>query len=435
MGTKQSNIYKKKDLTVEIDEDITYHRICYHINTNWKSKYYYVKLDELLTCDDFDINTQNIDGQTLLHKFADFHDIEIMKKLIAYGASVNIKDNLGRTPLFFPLYNCYLSAKERYNILINNGCDASIRDKYNHNALYYILDYYDVNLVKILTKAGATIDIYKDIEPEKQFHIAILLQDLCKMLDLLIKDNSLVNSYISSKIYDCITPLFIACKNGFYEDFLLLLRKGAIINNKFDINNYILITMENCKHKKSILIFKELIKLGLNVKITSSHYNLTLLYFCANCDSEFVDILIENGVNIHHTVYAQMKHSRNIYTVDGEAIHFISQYNTNIEIFEKFFKYGASPNVQNSSGCTPFMELFIDSNCLRIHDDNSFEIIKLFIDNGAYINLKDNKGNSALTYMSEYNFDSKDLINKVIKYLYSIEKINFIDPDFIKNKI
>lgn len=61
------------------------------------------------------INTQNISGRTLLHYACEEGDIDFILILIKKGSSLNIKCNIGRTPLD-------LCSKDVFNLLIKNIC-------------------------------------------------------------------------------------------------------------------------------------------------------------------------------------------------------------------------------------------------------------------------------------------------------------------------
>ena len=77
------------------------------------------------------INIQNGGIQeTILHVFCMTQNEKNIKFLIQKGANSNIKDLLGRTPLFWVCGN-----KELFEYLVDNGADTSIRNYANETPL------------------------------------------------------------------------------------------------------------------------------------------------------------------------------------------------------------------------------------------------------------------------------------------------------------
>ena len=344
---------------------------------------------------------------------------------------VNKRDNLGKTVLF------YLNKTEcQYKKYISLGCDVNIRDNDNHTALYYAAKQYLIELIKPFIDAGAEYDIDRDFEPEIQLHMATLFGNIPKMKEILDRNKFLVNSRVYRwNGFMKIHPLYIACENGLYEEFLVLLDYGANIH---DSHNYLKIVLQNGNHKKAIDIFRHLIKLGLDVKAPVDSNGETLLHRCYknkvdNID-EFINVIIENGADIHaKTQHKKPERFRYDYTFQfgGEPLHFISSICFEKKTFETFFKYGADPNVPNSFGKTPFMVLVHSSMCLFTQTQNqndTFEIVKMFIDNGADIYKEDEFGNTALDWICHNRHILPKIRTQIIKYLDSKNMITKIKP-------
>jgi len=97
------------------------------------SQYYdiYHEIIELLLLLGANINIQNGGiQQTILHYVCMTQNEKNIKFLIQKGANSNIKDLLGRTPLFWACGN-----KELFEYLVDNGADTSIRNYSNETPL------------------------------------------------------------------------------------------------------------------------------------------------------------------------------------------------------------------------------------------------------------------------------------------------------------
>tara|TARA_B100001013_G_C24348103_1_gene339258 strand:- start:103 stop:423 length:321 start_codon:yes stop_codon:yes gene_type:complete len=67
---------------------------------------------ELLIAEGADVDADNLDGETPLHRAAFRGHEEIAELLIAKGADVNAKDELGWTPLHNAAYKCQKEVAE-----------------------------------------------------------------------------------------------------------------------------------------------------------------------------------------------------------------------------------------------------------------------------------------------------------------------------------
>jgi ankyrin repeat protein len=402
------------DNIIKLSNREIFEKIKNHIENNKYRLNFQKELEDLFDrYNTFDINTRGDDGKTLLHIFSKSCDTELIKKLISLGADVNIRDNLGKTPIFYSY---------EYKLFIDNGCDINIRDNENHTVLYYVAKMYRIDLIKHFIDAGAEYDIDTDFEPEIQLHIATLFGNIPKMREILDRDKSCINSNITRWNWNTnITPLYVTCENGLYDELLVLLEYGADIHHPE--HNYLLLILRHATHKKSIDIFRHLIKLGLDVNKKLDN-DETLLHNCfdnlvENMD-EFIDVLIENGADIHAKSLSknpEFLRYENAFQYGAEPLHHISKICCRKKVFETFFKHGADPNIPNNYGITPFMVLFNYSLCLSTKD--AYEIIQLFIDNGADIYQEDERGVSAIDIICNGYYITDKLRVKIIQYLNS----------------
>ena len=79
------------------------------------------------------VNTLNVDGQSLLHEAVAYKNLEAVRILIRKNIDVNISDPNGQTPLhYLPLYKNIDIAK----VILENGGDVNKTDIYGNSPLW-----------------------------------------------------------------------------------------------------------------------------------------------------------------------------------------------------------------------------------------------------------------------------------------------------------
>lgn len=84
-----------------------------------------------------------------------YNPAERIKQLLAYGASIDIKSNIGVTPLHTCCRNGWKGHKEIVEILINAGADINVRTEYGATPLYLAAKNGHIDIVKLLVSKGA----------------------------------------------------------------------------------------------------------------------------------------------------------------------------------------------------------------------------------------------------------------------------------------
>lgn len=102
----------------------------------------YEEAAELLRSDFNDIDKQDLNRRTaLMHAAASGHS-DIVKLLLAYGASVHKKDRWGRTALTYACKNYYM--QNDYAVLaqlVLKGAETNLKDKMGVKPIEYIPDW------------------------------------------------------------------------------------------------------------------------------------------------------------------------------------------------------------------------------------------------------------------------------------------------------
>lgn len=383
----------------------------------------------------FDIDTRNKDGKNLLHIFAS-NNKNILKILLEHGCNINAKDNLGKTPIFY-------CNETDYQFFIDNGADVNIVNNFGFPVLYYASKSYFTSIIKPLLDAGADKNIFHLFKKREQLHFAVLFQDTQKIKELLVEDASLINSVITQiygnndKYKFIITPITITIQNGFYDEFLTLIEYGEKINPDYlDFSVYKPRFNEN-----HIKILKKLIELGIPVNELTDNMGGGILHSCCDFEigkyrNEIITILLENGADIHaktKEIDIQNVYGFNRYAVLSrsgvEPLQHFTETITNIEVYKTLIKYEADINLQNSYGINAFMGL-CNSTFFRYCDnpENLYEVVKLFIDNGADIFLKDKFNNTAFDILCENENIGNKQKKKIIQLFQEHAKILFLNP-------
>ena len=154
-------------------------------------------------------------------------EIETVKKAIAAGVDVNIRNKNKDTPLHVAASGAAIldyPAKEIIELLIANGADVNAQNHQRRTALHNTST---KEIVELLIANGADVNA-KDKSLETSLHFAAINGNK-ETAELLITKGADVNA----KRADGSTPLHSASGEGYKEIAELLIEKGADVNTKF----------------------------------------------------------------------------------------------------------------------------------------------------------------------------------------------------------
>lgn len=296
-----------------------------------------------------DINETDEEGNTALHTAAKINDADLVTFFIYKGANVELKNNLGDTPLHVALKN---DSKNCVGVLAAIGTNIFARDGNGFSALSLGLakgyEYYDVILT---TKTGLARDsngrniIHYLVEEENENAIAYCLK----------KDIPL--SYVDTNGN---TPLSLAyAKNSI---------KGINIAASLILANAV-------PERKEYSYFEDSVK----TRNSSLRFDdgQTPLHFAAIYGHEAITkYLLEKEASVK---------AKDI--LGSTPLHEAVRYG-NTEIVNMLLNQGADPNSQDSLGKTPLL--------LVIPKESRIEISSLLITHGANPNAKDMYGDTPI---------------------------------------
>ena len=117
-------------------------------------------------------------------------DLAEVKRLIAEGADVNVKDEDGETALYKATgYN----HKDIAKLLIEEGADVNVKDEDGRTALFTAAVWDQRDIAKLLIDAGANVNATENRESGAPLHYAVLHNNNKEVVSLLISKGADVN--------------------------------------------------------------------------------------------------------------------------------------------------------------------------------------------------------------------------------------------------
>ena len=324
---------------------------------------------------------------------------EVVEHLIKLGVKLNEKNEFGDTPLRKAVGLGYYDILDK---LIEAGADLDVVDVKGRTALMHAVENGSIDMVEKLVKAGANLDL-KDEKGTTALMKAVEMQSLSKVR-CLVKAGADVNlrGHIGR------TALMDAAwRIDAYEVFNCLISAGADVNAKDLYGRNALMLASG---RGNIMAVKDLIRLGADVNLRDS-MGLTALMegarnFTNEKSREVVAELVKSGADV------------NVQDNGGESALMYAYFD--VVKMEELVKAGANVNLQNKEGKTVLMkvagsfcgehptltDLLLKEN-RKIFKKNrkTFKenkmALELLIENGADVNIKDNKGRNAIMYVKD----------------------------------
>ena len=336
-----------------------------------------------------DVNIVNLCGSSPLHEC---EDIEIASLLLKHGADINLQDSHLCTPLHF--CNGPDSA-EIGRVLLEHGADPNIVDVDGHAILHFASD---PHLVKIIIQHGGDVNLRCQLGNTPLIRAVYGgRSEAAKVLLDFGADVNIVNLCGSSPLHEC-EDIEIAS---------LLLKHGADINLQ---DSHLCTPLHFCNGPDSAAIGRVLLEHGADPNIVYTD-GYAILHFAS--DPHLVKIIIQHGGDVN--LRCQLGNTPLIKAVCGgrsEAAKVLLDFGADvnivnlcgssplhecegIEIASLLLKHGADINLQDSDLCTPLH--YCDPHNTTIA--NLVEFVKLFIENGADVNIQTRDGSCLLHYI------------------------------------
>lgn len=299
-------------------------------------------LDEALNdFEDTTPETTHMSSQTTSHMTWD-HFIEYFlatnptQELTTILNELINKDNCPDTATWTRIYD-----------LIRQGANFNTQNTNGQQCLFFAAKYGQADVVKLLLKHGANVDI-KD-KYSTPLHIAILY-DHTDIVKLLLEHNADPNNKDNSKS----TPLHWAATTGNTEITKLLLAHGANVHDKDDCNNT---PLHFATAHNRTEIAKLLLQHGANIHDKDDCDETALHNAAKNGNTDIVKLLLAHGANVHD------KNDDN-----NTPLHLAALYD-HTKIAKILISYGATGSYINEPYRTTIKQLAQNPQALQTHPE------------------------------------------------------------------
>lgn len=372
-----------------------------------------------------DINIKDEHGNYLLFFAIMMNNKRILKKIIEYGARLDILDSEGYTIMYYPIKFNYLDIIDvliEYNKKIIGISLINLRDIRGYIPIFYAIKYKNMYALQELLINGANVNYKNDVEMNA-LHLVILKKDITmtKMLLKYIKN-------INAKTSKGSTALHYACSFQLIEITKLLLDAGAdpeISEAEYDLYPIFYAVIQN-----NIELTKLMINYNVNPNDQDYLGNTIIHYSIMNNHNEIIDYIFDkyeikiknedtymediNNKTNKHDIFIDT----NITNIDGLTITNLFLYKY-IPIYNKYLQKilpYVNLNYQDNIGNTP-LHIIAETN-LWENFDKLLDVKKM------NIFIKNNIGKTVLDLVNpEYREKFLDIAStSYYNYLQKHEK-------------
>ncbi|CAH3150822.1 unnamed protein product [Porites lobata] len=355
-----------------------------------------------------DVNACSNDKLTPLMIAAEKGHINALTLLIKFGADADLQDKNGKTALHHAVYGSDVSC-EILSCLIEMGADVNAGGNINHTPLMIAAEKGHINAVTFLIRNGADVDLQDQNYGETALFCAVRGFDAsCEVLNCLTKNGADINA--SSK--RMLTPLMIAAKMGCINAVTFLMERGAIVDlqdkdGKTALHYAVHTLHHACRFHSSCEILSCLIETGADVNARAKNKSTPLMMACEYGHLNAVTFLTEHGA------HAGLRDED-----DKTALHYaMCGSDVSCEILSYLIGIGADVNACAKNKGTPLM---------IAAENGHINAVTTLVKCGAYVDLKDKDGQTALHYALMYSpHASIEVLNCLIKNEADVNAFTF----------
>jgi len=327
-----------------------------------------------LSYDEIDVNMRDENGNYLIFFAIMMNNRKILKKLMEYGARIDILDSEGYNIMYYPIKFNYLEIIDmllEYDKKIVAISLINLRDVRGAVPLFYAIRYKNHHALQELLSNGADAN-YKNLDDMNGLHLAVLKKDIT-MVKMLIK---YINN-IDTRTKQGSTALHYACNFLLLDIVKILLDNGArqdIIELEYDFYPIFYTVVQN-----NAPITKLLIDRGANPNHQDYVGNTVIHYAIMNNHSEILDYIMEKYVIKDKKINVYVEDINNKHDIKGDHI---------------------DPNIVNIEGLTITHMMLYNYTASQ-----EKYVVKLIPQ--ANLNYQDNIGNTILHIIAEKNLWEK----------------------------
>lgn len=379
-------------------------------------------------------------GQTILYSSIYPKNIDQIKMFLDAGANPNIANNLGDTPLHYAA-NQYHTKEDIFGeiaqLLLENGADFSIVDKYGYSAYEKAKSCENAIVKEViadfavrqhLEKWKKTSDKdrgkfwqeFEKVANIETLKIAMHLQEFEFAYHLLLETNLSPVEYRKKTS----SPLHVAVEKGDKNLVELILSKGE---NPNYASSYEIYPLSNAVTNRNYEIAEILLKNGANPNLLSFWREAPISTAAGNGDVKMVELLREYGAELQPSPVGWDATMRAAQANQLEMLQYLAENGANLDMVSDYGYTGLRCAIEN--GFTE-VALFLIENNVRLdiidYQGNSalnmacgkenLVIIRALIEKGADIHYKNLTGQSVITQIKHHAYLSKELADIVEKY-------------------
>jgi ankyrin repeat protein len=340
--------------------------------------------------------------------------LKAVKDLIAAGANVNAKDAKGRTALQYPS-RMRDSGLEIVKTLIAAGADVNLADETGQTPLMFFAEWYAVELIQTMAHAGALLDA-----KDKKGKTALMysLSGNWTLTAPVVKALIAAGVNVNATDSDGVTPLMLGARAGSLEVVKALLGAGAVVKAKDKLGQTALayaLNDSNYRDSTSSVV-NELIAAKADVNATDQYGQTPLMLAAKSGDGNIAQSLLAAGAavnaknNLGQTALLFATDESRDKTVNVVRLLIAAKANVNevnerrqtalmlaairgsVESVKLLLEQGVPVNVKDSDGITPLMYAAWGSG------DATLDIVKLLLAARARVNEVDKAGGNVLMY-------------------------------------
>jgi ankyrin repeat protein len=355
-----------------------------------------------------DLNAVNNDGETSAHCAAFYKHFVLLQTLIHKGIDTSIRDCSGRTILHILCKESVEKAEIDFvkmkniiqELIEKHGLDVNLRDNLGFTPIMYACEYGNCDLIEILI--GLNGDININDEKGVTCMLLAIVNGFKNVVELLLKHNFDLRSSFCSYLID-------AAYLNELDIVRILIKAGCDVNNtKYDVNSSVLNALWAACEKSNVEIAKVLLENGASV-IINQEEGLTALHCVCMSQFECLELVY---------LLVEFNNPLNLKTKNGETPLFLACSSGHTQIVEYLLKHKVNPNECSSNCISCFrqaiikthkdiVKLLIDYNYKPIKED--LNEIDLFI-----INLIHDEDNKMIKYLLDNNFTAKENVLKLL---------------------
>ena len=433
------------------------------------------------------VNTPNSSGETPLHWACEKGNLIMVRKLIEQGANPNQLDNNKCSPLMFainaaPVLKRFVEIKKVIELLLEqpgvkeNINNLAMNDK---SAIDFACDRGDKEIIKLLIENGVDVNL-KDNSGLTLFlkYISSRSKNIdIELVQLLFNKDYDINQTNTQGE----TALHLACRKGNKEVVEFLLNNGAdikCVNKKDNITALHFAIMSENKELIELIINKNE---NLDINHLDTNQRNFLHYACGTVDEKIIKLFLDKKVDVNKVdsfgakpfdmyIKCSVSKKKNITDIakeifpkdfdvnalkNGSNLFHSACFKGDIKLIKWLLEYKVDVNIKNSNdslpiiflianGCTEGIKLILNKDntslnyinkngisplhfaCNKAENKDGLNIIKLLIENGADINLKDKEGKLAIERAPKS-------LTEQIKHIFGTTIVTKFDHDDLLN--